>query len=192
MTFGILLVHTSCLKKPDACINTSELNPQLGEEVTLTNCSEDASESDIDFGDGESSPKVPEQITHRFESAGPFRVVLTSYNKKDASDEAEIPFVISMPDKSAIIGSWELYKSVEKFGYSDYPYYYSIPETWIFTESQVTRYSSPETYTYSSSGLLVIGSVGYQLIHRYDNEMTLRVGENSFFNDSENYYFRKK
>lgn len=183
-----LLSLASCVRKPEACLQSSTTSAKLGQPVTFTNCSDKAETYDLDYGDG--SPLVTEfsqDLSHGFQKAGNITVKLTAWSKKNKkSDEATVAMNIAKPEKSEVTGTWNYYKSETSF------------DTWFFgsgTESQLhnntydfrsTDSLYKDNYYYdkyifsSDEALISYGSYTYSIVKLYNNEMVLREGSSSF------------
>lgn len=75
---GIVLTFQSCMKSPTACFTISSTNLSVGEDVSFTNCSENAKSYSWDFGDGVTSSD--ENPTHSYSNAGTYTVTMQCYN----------------------------------------------------------------------------------------------------------------
>lgn len=79
-----------------ACFDyTPSTEIMVGDEVSFSNCSENAIEYAWDFGDGEVSSQ--DNPSHIFESAGEFTVTLTASNENGTNDVSKTVTVMNDP-----------------------------------------------------------------------------------------------
>ncbi len=70
-------------KMPSACFTASKTSAMVGDSISFSNCSSDATLYGWNFGDGTTSPELAP--THQYESSGNYSVTLTAYNKDKAN-----------------------------------------------------------------------------------------------------------
>ena len=75
---GMASLSQSCKKTPTACFTASSTSVSVGDNVTFTNCSENAKSYSWDFGDGVTS--TDENPTHSYSNAGTYTVTMDCYN----------------------------------------------------------------------------------------------------------------
>lgn len=66
-----------------ACINANYSSAEVGQEITFTNCSENADYCEITYGDGDSeyySDENPNYFYHTYSTPGNYNITLTVYN----------------------------------------------------------------------------------------------------------------
>lgn len=76
---ALMVFFSSCQKEPTACFTTEKSEYVKGEVVKFVNCSEDATEYEWDFGDGESA--TISDPTHEFTETGTYSVSLKTISK---------------------------------------------------------------------------------------------------------------
>jgi PKD repeat protein len=82
------ILFTSCIKEPSACFTFSNSNPEIFEEVTFNNCSEDAESYDwsisTSFLQSSSSEENPR---YAWNQEGTYSVELEALSKKDKKSD---------------------------------------------------------------------------------------------------------
>jgi len=94
----IALVLASCAKEPVASFTASNTTPTVGDEVSFTNTSTEASSYQWEFGDGHTS--TDENPKHTYTTEGSFQVELTAKNDAGSSS-ASTTITASYPDPVA-------------------------------------------------------------------------------------------
>ncbi len=85
IALSLLICLSSCNKEPAACFeeNCTSIEdgflPKVAEEITFSNCSEDATSYSWDFGDDETSTKINPE--HEYEKGGTYTVKLIADGK---------------------------------------------------------------------------------------------------------------
>ncbi|OFY21260.1 MAG: hypothetical protein A2W98_14865 [Bacteroidetes bacterium GWF2_33_38] len=171
---------TSCIKKPEACIEASNDNPSLGETVSFTDCSTNAEDFELDFGDGSNKvDKSDDIMTHVYETPGTFTVSLTAYSKEDKkSNETTLSIVVQEPTDGDISGTWNLYKEEERNTFLDPVAMatYSADVDYVFSENDTVIIESivEEYNLVPSTGEITIDGSLYNIVKLFDNEMILK------------------
>jgi len=195
-SIAIIVGFTSC-KKLDACFDVSNASPDLGEEVSFTDCSEKAEYHEYDFGTeindtylfwySESEPATSDDAnaTFTYDAPGTYTVTLTVQDKKKKkSEETTATIIIDAPTASDIKGNWNKVKETTTtsflFGASSFVV---VDEDWVFdTDSVQGDVDGIEETNYE----IIMGSDGtftlknnltndsYNIIKLHDGEMILR------------------
>ena len=77
--FAIIVLSTSCQKKPDACFTASKTSALVNEAISFTNCSVDAESYEWTFGDAGTSTEA--SPSHTYTAAGSYTVTLKALSK---------------------------------------------------------------------------------------------------------------
>lgn len=113
-----VLVIAGCNKlSPQACLEASNLNPALGEEVTFINCSKRFKKFELTTGDGGLIDGENAVLKHSYETPGSYQATLTVTDKKERNfDEITTSVNVRMPQLSEMLGGWDLQR-IETWSY---------------------------------------------------------------------------
>jgi PKD repeat protein len=91
----LLILLASCEKVPDAGFIVENAEPEVGQEVFITNDSYNADRFEWDFGDNTFSQEV--NPVHIYTGSGIYQIKLTAYSKSGMSDEAFQTITVYIP-----------------------------------------------------------------------------------------------
>jgi len=95
LTAVAAVMLSSCEIHPEAYFYTDKISAEIGEEIFFTNCSDNASHFEWDFGDGTWSDAV--NAVHSFSGSGTFTVVLSAFSSSGNVDKAYADIEILSP-----------------------------------------------------------------------------------------------
>jgi len=175
--FSILILLFGCKKdedpKPEACFLyssasvDSEKDIEIGEEVTFTNCSENAESFVWDFGDGNQS--ILENPFHEFENTGQYTVKLTSYGS-DKNEEniisKQLTVVESVSPVACFTYSSESHDLGEEIQIDEEISFNNCSENaelylWEFGDGEQTTDKNP-SHSYDECGSYVVKVTAYR------------------------------
>ena len=105
----MLLSSCANLFGPKACLEASNLTPQLGEEVTFINCSKRFKKFTLTTGDGGFIDSENAVLAHTYESPGVYTVTLNVADKDERNfEEISTTVTVVAPPASAMFGAWDL------------------------------------------------------------------------------------
>lgn len=87
LNIGLLTLFSCKKKEVESCFETSSLEVFTLDPIQFDNCSENAVETQWNFGDGNNSDFL--SPSHKFEKAGEYTVILTAFDKKHNISTAE-------------------------------------------------------------------------------------------------------
>ena len=120
LPLALMLVLTSCEKRPDASFFVNNVEPEVGQVVQFTSESDGAEFYDWDFGDGYGSDE--RNPAHVFTSTGVFEVILTVTGRNGEEDQAVITIDVKIPTLLEIeVVEWELEYGVADASVRLYP-----------------------------------------------------------------------
>jgi PKD repeat protein len=195
---AILALSLASCKKPSACIESSATSATLGQQVTFTDCSEDADKIIVQFANGERLENPGKTFVHAFDRPGMQTVTLKAFSKNEKkSDEVMVTVDIPYPQKSQVTGTWTYYKAMEYgqvfFGGTQLLNTYSYNDTYDFTslDALLINGSYADNYNFSSTlAQLSYYSNTYNIILLNSTDMVLRDITNGP-NDYTDHYFRR-
>ena len=178
LCFGTLFASmlSSCKKKVDACLEANMSSVKLGQTVTFTDCSVNATSTQINFGDNNKNITFVDVITYKYEETGDFIITLYA-ERKNRDDEAKIAITVPNPLDTEIVGTWFYYKYElysEIFG-GDIPTNTDTHnDTYVFySNGDLQINASSSFWDLYTDAFIKIGNDTYQIIKLYNDEMIL-------------------
>jgi hypothetical protein len=194
-TFYILLITgllASC-KKPEACITASPTTAKIGQPITFTDCSTDATVSRINPGDGTNEIQVNGTLSYGYTSApGDYTATINLYNNHDKRKaSASTTITIERPTAAEIPGTWTLYKDETRtFGISVFT---NLNDIWVFNADGTYTVNGGSAYNWSlASNYLTADYTNYRITKLYNGDMLLRYNEISIFTTTFSQYYLVK
>ncbi len=189
-------------KMPSACFEPSKTTANLGDIISFSNCSSDATHYGWDFGDGNKTNEI--SPSHTYESPGSYSVTLTAYNKDKAN---QFVVTITIDDETTSFDPRDYSSSPTNGWVKYYGNDFSESGEWLeeTTEDYVTEisggYYSIENLTEEYSWSFFAGEVMLSSTENYDidvfcnlvyDNVTSGVGLVWAYDltNSEYYYFR--
>ena len=103
-----LLFLGSCNREPVPCISIEPNTIQLGQETTISDCSEHSFNNELKTGEGGNFSNIT-SMEWAYNRPGTYQISLKTFSKKGNKDATEIQYiVVSPPDSNKIKGRWKL------------------------------------------------------------------------------------
>lgn len=104
-----ILLSTACNRKPDACIEVNPITVQLGEKLTISDCTTLRFNNEIKTGEGGSFSDI-ESMVWSYSTPGSYFITLRAFSKRgNKSDEILQQVRVYSPDSLKVYGKWNLY-----------------------------------------------------------------------------------
>jgi hypothetical protein len=160
----VLIFGVSCNRLPEACLNIGAKKLNLGQEVSIADCSKNSYQSIIETGDG-ARYVDEESISHFYTAPGAFPITLTVYSKKsDRSMEIKEFIEVFAPAKSSLLGQWMLVKV------DTYEELFVDPDVDIFSQPKIESENFSEEYSFEEDTIRINHSG--ETFYTFDNKLS--------------------
>lgn len=158
--FSLLSVSLflACNRQPESCVSVSTTRVNIGDKVTISDCSERSFNNQLQTGDGASFADVSSK-EWRYYKPGTFNAGVIAYSKKgDKRDISKTQVIVSAPELNEIEGTWQLVKSEQR------EQLFVDPNDDLFKTKLIKTDTMNEVYKITSDSIFVSHNISTSLL----------------------------
>jgi len=104
----LIIITSGCNRQPKACVSATPNTVTLGQETTISDCSEHSYNNELKTGEGGNFSNIT-SMKWVYNRPGTYNINLKAFSKKGTKDETTYQNIIVIPpDSNAIRGKWRL------------------------------------------------------------------------------------